>query len=110
MRRSQEQAPLLPVDVCRTAAVVVTVTDPEDVPLPAAEQLSRLFGLTPPKPGSLPRLPVANPSTTTPRGPRSRSGRRLWTLKNVLDKMGCRKQSELVHMIITSIGTLVTGV
>ncbi len=104
--RAATQWPLLPLGLGRRPAVLVTVTDPEDVARPPEGHLACLFGLTPAEA----RLAAALAARQTLEEYAERAeitiGTARWTLKRVLEKTGCRRQSELVHLIATSVAVL----
>ena len=106
-QRSREALPLVAEDMGGRAAVLLTITDPEErVQLPV-ERLVTLFGLT----ASEARLAAALASRETvdeyAEQARITRGTARWTVKRVLDKTGCRRQSELVHLLATSVAAFV---
>lgn len=85
------------------ATVIVTVSDPESIDEADADRLARLFRLTPAEA----RLAAALAARQSLEDYASRAGVSIgtarWTLKRVLEKTGCRRQSELVQIVATSV-------
>jgi DNA-binding CsgD family transcriptional regulator len=83
----------------RRVAVLVTVVDPERRADAAPERLVRLLGLTPAEAA----LATALAGDRTLRQYAEAAGITLntarWTLKQILQKTGCRRQSELVALV-----------
>lgn len=84
------------------AGVLVTVSDPEDGDVPASEHLRRLFGLTPAESrlaaalaGGQSLAEYAEQSTVS-------IGTVRWTVKRILEKTGCRRQGDLVRLLLKS--------
>lgn len=104
--RDRQVAPLLPRSLHDRAGVLVTATDPEDIPLPAAEHLAAHFGFT----AAEARLAAALATRQSLEEYAEQAGITIgtarWTLKNALSKAGCRRQSELVQLVATSIASL----
>ena len=101
----QETLPLVTA-THRRGAVLVTVTDPEDVMRPSVENLTSLFDLTPAEA----RLAAALTGRQTVDEYAAKAGIRpgtaRWTLKRVLEKTQCRRQSELVLLLAASVAAL----
>ncbi len=100
VRRRADRAALGP-DSSGHAAVVVTLCDPEAQPEVLPERLRRTFGLT----LAEARLASALVRDRTVGEYAEEAGITIntarWTLKQVLAKTGCRRQSELVRLIVT---------
>ena len=107
--RHQIQRPLLSADVRRRAAVLVTVSDPEDTLQPPAEYLTRLFDLTPAEARLAAALAARLSVEDYAEQAKITIGTARWTLKRVLEKTGCRRQSELVHLLVASVAGIVRG-
>lgn len=105
--RDVVQWPLLPPEVSHSAAVLVTVTDPDDVTRPPAEHLAHHFGFTPAEARLAAALAARQSLEEYAEQAGVTIGTARWTLKRVLDKAGCRRQSELVHVLATSAAGLV---
>lgn len=95
--------PLLPAELRNRVAVLVTISDPDaEVALPA-ERVARIFALTPAEA----RIAVALAAGATLDEYAEQAGVTLgtarWTVKRALEKTGCRRQSELVRLIATSV-------
>lgn len=97
-----EKAPLLTGGLRHRAAVLVTISDPDAAFDVSAERLVRIFGLTPAES----RLAVALAAGDSLADYAARIGITIgtarWTLRQVLEKTGCRRQSELVSLIVRS--------
>jgi DNA-binding CsgD family transcriptional regulator/PAS domain-containing protein len=89
----------------RTAAVMV-VSDPEAAPEPAAETLSRLFGLTP----AVARLAAALAAGRTlaehAEAAGITQGTSRWHLKELFARTGTSRQAELVRLLLGGIAQL----
>ena len=87
--------------------VLLEVTDPAEVVAISPEHVARIFGLTP----SESRLAAALAARASLAEYAARAGVKRetarWTLKRVLQKTGCRRQSELVLAVALASG--VTG-
>jgi DNA-binding CsgD family transcriptional regulator/PAS domain-containing protein len=88
----------------RRAAVVVTVNDPERRVELAPERLRRILGLT----RAEAKLAAALATERTLAEYAEQAGITMntarWTLKRVLEKTRCRRQSQLVRLVLTSAG------
>lgn len=100
--RDQVQWPLLPPELRSKAAVLVTVTDPDDVASLPAEHLARQFNLTPAEARIAAALADRKSIEEYAEQAGITIGTARWTLKRVLEKTGCRRQSELVRLLATS--------
>ena len=89
--------------LAKRPAAAVFVTDPERVPEIPPQHLSRLFGLTPAEA----RLAAALAGRRTVQEYAEQTGvttgTARWTLKRVLEKTGCCRQSELVLLLVTTL-------
>ncbi|HXK23887.1 MAG TPA: hypothetical protein VMS55_14540 [Myxococcota bacterium] len=89
----------------RTAAVMV-MSDPEAAPEPAAETLSRLFGLTP----AVAKLAAAVAAGRTiaehAEEARITQGTARWHLKELFARTGTSRQAELVRLLLGGIAQL----
>jgi DNA-binding CsgD family transcriptional regulator len=88
-------------------AAVVFVSDPEHIVHPPAEHLASLFGLTPAEARLAAALAARLSVEDYAEQAKITIGTARWTLKRVLEKTGCRRQSELVHLLATSVAGLV---
>jgi DNA-binding CsgD family transcriptional regulator len=91
----------------RRPAAVVFVSDPEDLVKPLAERLAPLFGLTPAEARLAAALAARQSLEDYAEQASLTIGTARWTLKRVLEKTGCRRQSELVHLLATSVAGLI---
>ena len=107
VRHREPTLPLLPADARRRAAVLVTVRDLEDIVQPPAEHLASLFGLTPAEARLAAALATRLSVEDYAEQAKITIGTARWTLKRVLEKTGSRRQSELVHLVATSVASLV---
>jgi len=90
-------------------AAAVFVSDPEHTVQPPAEHLARLFGLTPAEARLAAALAARLSLEDYAEQAKITIGTARWTLKRVLEKTGCRRQSELVHILVTSVAGIVRG-
>ena len=96
-------------DLRRRAALIVIATDPEHVARAPAAQLAALFGLTPAEARLAAALAARQSLEEYADAAQITIGTARWTLKRVLEKTGCRRQSELVHLLVTSVVGLLGG-
>jgi DNA-binding CsgD family transcriptional regulator/PAS domain-containing protein len=93
----------------RRAAVLVTVTDPESVVPPSAERLTCLFDLTPAEARLAAALAARQTTAEYAAQTGITPGTARWTLKRVLQKTGCRRQSELMLLLAASVTVILGG-
>jgi DNA-binding CsgD family transcriptional regulator len=93
--------------LARRPAAVLFVTDPARAMEAPADRLARVFELTPAEARLAVALVAAQPLDRYAEHAAITIGTARWTLKRVLLKTGCRRQSELVHLLATSAATLV---
>lgn len=84
------------------AAVLVTVSDPDDTDAPAPEHLQQLFELTPAESRLAAALAGGRSVAEYAEASRISVGTARWTLKRILAKTGCRRQAELVRLLAAS--------
>ena len=89
----------------RQAAVVVAVSDPGHLLAPRPEPLVGLFHLTAAEARLAAALATPHTLLTYANQAGITVGTARWTLKRVLEKTGCRRQSELVHLVATCIAS-----
>jgi len=89
----------------RTAAVMV-VSDPETAPEPAAETLSRLFGLTPAVAKLAAALAAGRTLAEHAEEASITRGTARWHLKELFARTGTSRQAELVRLLLGGIAQL----
>ena len=89
----------------RTAAVMV-VSDPEAAPEPAAETLSRLFGLTPAAARLAAALAAGRTLAEHAEEAGITQGTARWHLKELFARTGTSRQAELVRLLLGGIAQL----
>jgi DNA-binding CsgD family transcriptional regulator len=103
------QGPLLGTDGAGGVAVLVIVSDPEHTPQISQEHLSQLFGLTPAEARLAAALATRETLEEYAEQAGISCGTARWTLKCVLEKTGCRRQSELILLLVTSVASMLGG-
>jgi DNA-binding CsgD family transcriptional regulator/PAS domain-containing protein len=98
---AMRQWPFLP----QRPAALVFVSDPE-VALASADVLRQLFALTPAEARLASALAACQSLEDYAESAEITIGTARWTLKRVLEKTGCRRQSELVQLVATSVAGL----
>jgi DNA-binding CsgD family transcriptional regulator/PAS domain-containing protein len=104
--RNNDQALRLVRTAPRSGGVLVSVSDPEDIAHPSVEGLTSLFGLTPAEARLAAALAGRQTVSEYAEEAGISRGTARWTLKRVLEKTQCRRQTELALLLAASAAAL----